>query len=168
MEPNCQLEEFFITRLHLDHREVKGAEKTKPKQLGYGFDYTVGQHKNEAHRYRMAFRVVAEEFAENEQPAGLKLESEILGYLALNPKLGKAEREELVRMNGVSILYGILRGIVATMTGTFPNGRLTLPAALPADIVNQVEEQKRTAQKDTDRPAGKPVKKVKAKAPLNK
>jgi hypothetical protein len=168
MEPNCQLEEFFVTRLHLDHREIKGPEKPKPQQLAYGFDYSVGQHKEEAHRYRMAFRVVAEEFAENEQPAGLKLESEIVGFLAINPELDKAKREEIVRLNGVSILYGILRGIVATMTGTFPNGKLTLPAALPADIVKHVEEQKRNTQKDTGRPAEKPVKKLKVKTPQHK
>lgn len=159
MEPNFQLEEFFVTRLHLDHRDIKGSEKGKPMQLGYGFDYTVGQHKNEEHRYRMAFRVLAEEFAENEQPAGLKLDCEIVGFLALNPALDKAEREKLVRLNGVSILYGILRGIVATMTGTFPNGKLNLPAALPADVVNQVEEQKRSSRPEAVKwPKGKSAK----------
>jgi hypothetical protein len=161
MEPNCQLEEFFVTRLHLDHREMKGLEKQKPKQLAYGFHYTVGQHKDEAHRYRMAFRVVAEEFADNEQPAGLKLESEIVGYLAINPQLDKSEREKLVRLNGVSILYGILRGIVATTSGTFPNGKLTLPAALPADIVNHVEGEKRKASKEPSAPEVKKIRKAK-------
>lgn len=146
-EPNCQLEEFFVTTLHLDHREFKGQESSKPAQLGYGFDYTLGGHNEQDHRYRMAFRVEAEEFAENEQPIGMKLAAEVVGYLALNPALSKADREKLVRENGVSILYGILRGIVATMSGAFPNGKLLLPTTLPADIVSQVEEQKKEAIK---------------------
>jgi len=167
-EPNCQLEEFFVTKLHLDYRDVKGQESPKAVQLGYGFDYTLGRHKEQEHRYRMAFRVEAEEFAVNEEPVGTKLAAEIVGYLALNPALSKAEREKLVRHNGASILYGILRGIVATMSGTFPNGKLLLPTTLPDDIVRQVEEQKKQSMKDTKSSAEKPAKKTKAKAPVNK
>jgi hypothetical protein len=52
----------------------------------------------------------------------------------------------LVRVNGVSILYGILRGIIANATGMFPNGKFLLPTVMPQDIVKKIEAEKAAAR----------------------
>jgi len=153
MKTDCQLEEFFVTRLHVDHRQQTEPEKQHPHHLGYGFDYSIGHHKEDECRYRMAFRFTAEEFSESEQPVGLKIDSEIMGFFAINPALEKKKREVLVRLNGASILYGILRGVVATATGLFPDKKLNLPTVLPKEIVDIVEEKRNnTPQKPIKKP----------------
>ena len=45
----------------------------------------------------------------------------------------------LIRYNGCAILYGILRGMLATMTGTFPEGAIRMPTIMVDEIVKKVE-----------------------------
>jgi hypothetical protein len=142
MKTDCQLEEFFITRLHIDHRQQTAPEKQPAHHLGYGFDYVIGKHKEDECRYRMSFQFTAEEFSENEQPVGLKLDAEIVGFFSINPDLEKKKREALAQLNGASLLYGILRGVVATATGVFPEKKLNLPTVSPQEIVKLVHEKR--------------------------
>ncbi len=50
--------------------------------------------------------------------------------------------QSLVRFNGCTILYGILRGQLANITGSFPNRKLLLPTVMMEDVVKDIEREK--------------------------
>lgn len=158
----CQLDEFFLTKLHLDFRppEKGNAEVT---QAGCTFDYAVATHHEEAHRYRLIFRVGCKEAAKDGTEVGNSVQAEIVGLFSFNPSDSKDKMDTLIRINGVSILYGILRGIVATTTGAFPGGKFLLPTVMPQEVVQMVEQAK--AKPATPQPPrAKPARIAQAKA----
>lgn len=80
---------------------------------------------------------------------------EIVGQFVVPEDLPAAEQEGFLRVNGLSILYSTLRGILGNITGSFPGERLCLPTILPFDIVKSIEIRKNPAN-----PAGKTAKKT--------
>ena len=54
----------------------------------------------------------------------------------------------MLLMNGNAMLYGILRGHIATVTGIFAPGRFMLPTLNIAEMVESIEARKQTMQKD--------------------
>jgi hypothetical protein len=51
----------------------------------------------------------------------------VVGVFDVLPSLPKEKREDLVAVNGASILYGIIREVVLSLTSRFAGGALTLP-----------------------------------------
>jgi preprotein translocase subunit SecB len=155
MPPVCQLEDYVLTRLHLDFIPPQ-EDEVQINQARSAFDYSVGVHQKEKHRYRLEFRVKCHEADSKGNKVGYELETEIVGFFSFNESDPKEKMEMLVRLNGVSILYGILRGIVATASGSFPAGKFLLPTVMPQDVVESVEKGKVAAKKKED---GAPAKK---------
>jgi len=53
---------------------------------------------------------------------------QIIGFFEVHPKWPKAKVEELVKINGPSVLYGAAREILAYTTGRGPWGSILLPS----------------------------------------
>lgn len=141
MQPVCQLEEFALTKLHVDFQPPK-RDEAQVSQASFAFDYAVATQEKQQHRYRLTFQVGCKEVTDTSEPVGASIEAEIVGYFTFDVSDSKEKMDKLIRLNGVSILYGILRGIVATTTGVFPGGKFVLPTVMPQDIVTRVENQK--------------------------
>lgn len=47
-----------------------------------------------------------------------------------------------VRINGCTMLYSLLRGQVAMITGSFPDGKFNLPAIVMHDEIMKIEKKK--------------------------
>ncbi|MBU0676495.1 MAG: hypothetical protein KJ626_00125 [Verrucomicrobia bacterium] len=156
-EPVCRLDEFFVTRLHLDWREPKKDTKT---ELRYDFDYDVARHVQEPLRRRLALRVSAR--STSTPPVGIEFDTEIVGFFAFPEDMEKGTIEQLIRVNGCSILYGILRGQLAQATGSMPGGKFVLPTFMMHDVVAEIEAEK--ADKKKAKPAKKKVAKKKTKS----
>ncbi len=135
-----QLEGFFITKLH--------AEVVPPKQIpedGFKLDanhdfnltYDVAHLVDDETRYRMQLHLslLPKEF-------GWKVESTIEGYFKCPDTWEPAMREGMIRVNGGTILYGLLRGQLAAFTGAFPPGAFLLPTVNMTEIVKLAEEAK--------------------------
>lgn len=144
--PVCQLEEFFLNKLHLDFQAPASGQELVT-QLRFSFDYDVGTHKTDANRYRLTLEVTCHEATAAGKKTGNAVEVEITGFFSFPDGTDRKKMNLLVRVNGVSILYGILRGIVANNTGTFPHGKFLLPTVMPQDIVKQIEEEKAAQRK---------------------
>src|SRR5579872_5700442 len=136
-----QLEEFNVLRLNVAYSMPPQDALMKLTQMRCNFDYDVAVHHTERHRYRLIFRTKIEEMS-GEIQVGKIVEAEMLGFFRMLPDSTVEQRETRIRVNGVSILYGLLRGIVATTTGCFPMGKMVLPSVMPQDIVNAVETDK--------------------------
>ncbi len=56
-----------------------------------------------------------------------KFRLELRGIFSFTDEIDEKQKDQLVSLNGISILYGIARGIVSQATANMPIGRLVLP-----------------------------------------
>lgn len=145
MTPNFLLEDVFLTKLHLDFVTPTGSA-ADTSQIRSSFNYKIGIHNEDKSKYRLTFNVKAQELDNKDTPIGVSLDAEIVGLFMFEPGKAKDEMDLLIRVNGTSVLYGILRGFVVSSSGAFPGGKLLLPTIMPQKIVSMVEK---------DRPANK-------------
>lgn len=136
-DPVCELEEFFFTKIHVAWHEPA---KAGSAEVDYLFDYEIGRHADEKNRYRLVFRVGAH--PRSSIPAGYVMDSEVVGFFRFPPDMVREMMERLIRINGCTILYGILRGHLATVSGTFPGRKLLLPTVMMEEVVQEIERLK--------------------------
>lgn len=136
-EPVCHLEEFHLTRMNVAWHEPRESGNV---DVSYGFDYDVSRHVSAKHRYRLRFRVDSQSLTP--EPIGYALDCEIVGFFSFPESTPQKDVDCLIRHNGCTILYGILRGQLATITGSFPHRKLILPTVMMEDVVKEVEERK--------------------------
>jgi preprotein translocase subunit SecB len=148
-QADCQLDDFHFTRLAV---RWYPPNESGHIEIEYGFDYKVGRHKTEKDRYRLAFTVSAK--SSTPEPIGYLLDSEIVGFFRFPEGIDQKKADYLIRVNGCAILYGILRGQVANLTGNFPQKKLLLPSLMMREVVDGVEKQKE-AQRKLKKPASK-------------
>lgn len=134
------LEGFFITKLSAEvipPKEIppEGIHQDVNQQIR--ITYHVARRADDETRYRMQLCVTLspEEF-------GWKIDSEIEGYFKCPNSWEISLREGMIRVNGGTILYGLLRGQLSAFTGSFLPGAFLLPTINMNDVVRQAEEAK--------------------------
>jgi preprotein translocase subunit SecB len=140
-QPVCHLDEFFMTRVN-----VAWHEPSQPGSvdIDYLFDYDVARHATEKHLFRLAFRLAAK--SKTPTPVDYSLDCEIVGFFRFPEESAEETMQRMVRLNGCTILYGILRGQLANITGSFPRQKLLLPTVMMEDVVNDIEQEKALAR----------------------
>jgi len=131
-----QLENFFLNKLHADWVQPKRlpAEITSRVRV----NYDVLRHRDEPRRFRLTLKVIVQSEVAGEK-AGYQIASEIVGLFSFPEGMAEDQIQALVRINGGTILYGILRGEVAAITGSFAGRKFILPTVFMPDIVRQIE-----------------------------
>jgi len=140
-QPVCQLDDFHFTRLSVEWHEPQSEETVETE---FGFDYDVAKHSEDENRYRLTFRVQMNN--KGETPVGYQLMSEIVGFIQFPEETDAEKREFYVRVNGCTLLYGVLRGQIAATTGSFPQLKLVLPTFMMQDVVEEIEKKKAEAR----------------------
>ena len=69
------------------------------------------------------------------KPAPYLIDIGVVGVFNVLPSLQKEKRKDLVTVNGASILYGVIREIVLSLTSRFAIGPMTLPGMNFEDTV---------------------------------
>lgn len=168
--PICQLDDFYFT-----HLEVKWNEPdtvTDVTSLTSKFDYDVFRKKENTRHYMLRFQSAFEEKTKDDAGVGFEIESTLVGLISFQEGTCTDDCEKIVRLNGVALLWGVLRGQLAAMTGSFPGGKFSLPTIMPDEIVTMVEARKaekakpakkKATKKVATKPTKKTAKKVKAK-----
>lgn len=138
--PVIHLEEYYLEKILIERheRDVPGDEIS----LAFAFDYQLQRNTNDPSLFRLTFIVRDDPERETPCPQIYKLDLRIQGVFRFNEGLEDAKMQYLIRVNGGTILYGILRGMLATMMGAFPEGRINLPTVMMEDIVRRVEERR--------------------------
>lgn len=122
-----QLDEFWLSRLHIDW-QISG---TSSEDVG---DHTLNamvvpklrSNPDDPEQFMLTLQC---RFApKNSNAEGYRIEADINGVFRLPPDVSEDESRNLLFVNGGTILFGLLRGQVAMATGSFPGGKLTLPA----------------------------------------
>ncbi len=143
-----ELENYFLTRLHLDFNLPKNAE-VHIENLTTEFDLDSLINKSNPLLRRLTLRVNAAEYTKEREQVGYQLECEITGQFKIPDDIPEEHREGLLRVNGISILYSTLRGILGSLSGSFPT-RLCLPTILPNEVFEHIQKAKsRTKKKAT-------------------
>ena len=141
MSNPLQLEDYYLTKLHIDWRAPSKPE-VNVEEIKTGLDYDVAIHAKEKHRYKLDLRIRLTETGKEQKDVGYVVEADMVGLFGFDETCDKETREKLIRLNGVSILYSTFRGILGGMTGMFQGRRLTLPTIIPDEVVQRVEETK--------------------------
>jgi preprotein translocase subunit SecB len=157
-----QLEDYFLSRLHVDFNFPTGAE-VHVEELSIDFDYDSLTHKDDPLRRMLTLRIRAGERTKDGERVAHQLECDINGQFRIPEEIPEEQHEGLVCINGVSILYSTLRGIIGNLSGSFPAGRLCLPTINPQEVVERVQKAKASKVPKTAKPKKKAAKKKSAK-----
>jgi hypothetical protein len=154
MNTILQLENYFLSHLRMDFHFPK-SEEVEVRNLSLSFDYDTLQHSEEPLRRLLRLRVAISECDPDDQKIGHDIDCEINGQFIVPEELEPEKQEGLLRVNGLSILYSTLRGILGNVTGSFPGERICLPTILPPDVVASIEARKREESSSTATPSTK-------------
>lgn len=153
MEPIVNLDSFVMMRSNIemfppDDKTLRSAVDNKI-QLKYksAVSYTVCKNRGNEHNYKLTLEVkaVPEGF-------GWNIDVEIAGLFSFPPGTGLNDMEGIVRVNGCTILYGLLRGHLASVTGAFPSGPYVLPTVNMLEVVKRIEESRKITDNSTEEP----------------
>lgn len=140
MSDILSLEGFFIKKLCAEvilPKEIPAEGIHQDVNHNVRITYHVARRTDDETRYRMQLYV-----AFNPNEIGWKIDSEIEGYFKCPDSWEISLREGMIRVNGGTILYGLLRGQIAAFTGSFISGAFLLPTINMNDVVRQAEEAK--------------------------
>jgi len=137
-----QLEEFFLTRLHV---VWNSPPKPEPVISEFSFGYDVARHKTEPRRFLLTFKMHTAP-KEKTPLVGYEIDCHIVGLFSFFEGVDEAEMQQLIRINGCTILYGILRGQIAGVTGSFVGGKFNLPTVMMHEVVQNIEAEKAAAR----------------------
>ncbi len=161
-----QLDECYLTRLNVEWRGTPDAKEARIGPLDLSADYECALQPGSEHAYEMVLSVAGRERLEQAAESGFVFDAVIVGrYRIENAKAGAEAR--LARINGVSLLYSTLRGMLSSTTGNFHFGRVALPSLNPIALVDEIEAKRSpaaavTASTDSTAPIETPA------APLEK
>lgn len=144
MEPVVKLDSFSILRSFIEmlppsaEALQKAADSTVQMKHNSSLSYTVGKHQDNEYNYKLTLcvKVIPEDF-------GWSIDMEIAGIFTFPEGTSAGEREGMIRVNGCTILYGLLRGHLASVTGAFPSGPYVLPTVNMYEVVKAIEESKK-------------------------
>jgi len=142
------LEEYFLEKVLVER--IRTNETTAPEAISicFDYDYEIKRNPNDPYEFVLTFIVRDDPKIKTENPQVYKLDLQIIGLFRFDEGTDEKQMQYLIRYNGCTILYGILRGMLATITGTFPEGAIRMPTIMVDEIVNKVEaENKATAPK---------------------
>ncbi|MGE3310608.1 MAG: hypothetical protein AB7O66_11605 [Limisphaerales bacterium] len=155
---DLQLEEFFVQKLSVVWIEHTEAENDSTQTVNTGFDYEIALAEEDSRRRRMILRIKFSQISAEKAEIGYQIGAEIAGYLRIDPSDNPEKDEVRFRVNGVSFLYGALRGLVAVVTGSFPGGKFNIPTILPFDVVKAVEERRAKSLQSSAQGSNEPSK----------
>jgi preprotein translocase subunit SecB len=142
-----ELKEFFITKLNVDW--VEGKEYDKPEgEISLGFDFDAASREGFPNEFKYEFRVIG---IPEKGYEGIKFRAHLDGFFSFPEDMDQKQMLLLLAINGASILYGILRGQLANITGSFPGGKITLPAVTMEDVIPEVLKAKNEKAQETQR-----------------
>jgi len=137
MEPVLQLDDFGLTdlRVHWEAPQGETGEVTSRFDVGY----TCKHFTADPRKYKLTLTVKdRRSSAAGSQIANL--EATIVGFFTFPPETEVADREKRIRINGLTMLYGALRGTLAAVCGVFPpDSRYVLPTVNMLDVIKAVE-----------------------------
>jgi hypothetical protein len=143
--PTLLLNEYFLTRLAVDYGFPGTGPNRDVASVNSSFNYEVLTHQDDARQRQLQLQLEFQELDEKQQPIGYHIQCEMVGFFSFTETTPKGKEEVVIRVNGLNLLYGALRGVFATTMAVFPGGRFSLPNIMPNEIVADIEKQRAAA-----------------------
>lgn len=134
----CDLNNFFMRQL-----DVRCTEITDNTDLSINcnFDYDLFFNDEDDHKVCMILKVSIGPNETIKSHSPYEINAAIQGFFTFSDDLSDEQMSYLVRVNSATILYGILRGEIASVTGSFSAGKFLLPTVMMQDIVTEIEQR---------------------------
>ncbi len=157
-EPIIHLEEYFLEKLLVERRPPNASDiEYGQVSISFDFDYQIKRNPDDSSFFMLTFIVRDDPSVKTACPQAYNIDLRIIGVFRFNEDVEEDQMQYLIRFNGCTILYGILRGILSTITGTFPEGAIKLPTIMIDEVVKKIEER---IQKENTNKLKRPKKKV--------
>lgn len=155
--PVIHLEEYFLEKVLIERIHSKEEAAADAITIAFNHDYKIQRNADDPREFALTFIVRDNPATKTPKPQAYKLDLRIIGFFRFDEGVEEKQMQYLIRYNGCAILYGILRGMLATMTGAFPEGTIRMPTIMIDEIVDKVEGRnaKPVAKKATKKSARK-------------
>lgn len=144
--PSLSLDEYFLTRLQVEFAAPSTSPTITVASVTCNFDYTVFNHPVEPQRRMLQLKVEFQQLDDKQHKVGYHIQCEVTGFFSFTESTPKGKEEIVIRVNGFNLLYGALRGVLATTTAVFPGGRFNVPNVMPNEIVEDIERRREEAR----------------------
>jgi hypothetical protein len=139
---SLRLEEFFLTKLNMKYISGDGNPADAIAPYNFSMDYDVARRVDDNRFFKLDFKIKAKP---KKGVSGLSIDAELFGVFSFPEGTGENEMQYLVRVNGCAILYGLLRGQVAMLSGSFPCGKFNMPTIVMRDRIAAIEKKRQRA-----------------------
>jgi preprotein translocase subunit SecB len=137
-----QLDSFFVKKLHVDCASYE--QWSKINSDNPFIDYTILRNPKNGRQFAIDMLIRAFSGKDPSKP-GLIIEASLVGFFSFSDDSSEDEMQYLIRINGATILYGLLRGHIISITGAFPYGPFLLPSIYMDEIIPKIEMRKRAS-----------------------
>ena len=163
--PVIHLDGHFLQKAHIEPLDLGDYEGDI--SMGFEFDYEVFKRTNDPSRQLLILKISS--CPVEGKAYAYNIDFHIIGLFSFDKSVDEQRTAYLLRVNGCTILYGLLRGMITMMTGPFPEASITLPTVMMEDIVKTIEIKKRQQRESIKAEAKrKGVKKAAAKKTAKK
>jgi preprotein translocase subunit SecB len=146
--PIIHLEDYYLEKVLIERTRSEEEALVDAVTASFDFDYIVQRNADNSHQFALTFIVRDNAKAKTSHPQVYKFDLRLIGFFRFEENVEEEKMQWLIRYNGGTILYGILRGMITNMTAAFPEGPIRMPTIMMDEVVKKVEGLK-----------GKPAKK---------
>lgn len=133
--PQLELRDSHLLDLQIrTNPEFDG--KADPKTT-VSFAHTSGRHVSDPRQLRVELRVRIDPKDNDAKRKPYWIEIAVVGYFTSRDEKPEGDVPPVVVENALTILYGIARGIVSSVTGNGPHGKFLLPTITFAKTVDR-------------------------------
>ncbi|MEA2011592.1 MAG: hypothetical protein U9O87_00690, partial [Verrucomicrobiota bacterium] len=126
-------------KLNAEYIQGKDEESEKATTYNLSMDYDLAQRVDEKRFFKLDFRVKTKP---KRGSSGLSVNAELSGFFSFPEGTEEDEMQYIIRVNGCSMLYSLLRGQIAMISGSFPGGKVNLPSMVMQDQIKGIEDKK--------------------------
>ncbi|MBI3351501.1 MAG: protein-export chaperone SecB [Nitrospirae bacterium] len=141
MQSLLDIDNYFVEEIAVKvNPEFRG--KVVKSELNFSFDILRNGEETGKFMILMNIKIGHSSKGLGNTPYMIKLN--LRGFFSFNPKADEVTINKMIGGNGLSILYGVARGIVAQVTANGPYGKFILPAAnLTGALKKKAKEQEK-------------------------
>lgn len=147
MKKLLHLDSYYMNHFRMDcHNPGEPPPDLEENPL---FDFDVFKNPEDDHQLalRMCVRALSE--TDKDGPT-VEVRAEMLGLFTFKSEANEKEMGHLIYLNGSLILYGILRGVVTSISGNFPVGQILLPSVYMDEVLDGWQQRKNKGKAEVE------------------
>lgn len=143
-----QLENYIVDELTFKSNAASPPTKTSTSPSAISINFDVKPHASDKNRFLILMDLDLNKGLKADEYKNYQVHLHILGYFKFANEIDDKTKHRMIFANGSSILYGIARTVVASLTGSIGPERFILPSLnLLAVIRDKVRAEKASPAK---------------------